>query len=261
MTAYANERPTRIAQASMNQTWAQIAAIGCGFLLVLYAAVRVYQGIAGWKYGLDSTLPEFQIYWMRLLWTQLVLLPIIGVGWLGYLWFTRDRDLEDLPPQVEIVRYFKLLGLLLVYVFAVYWGASYFAEQDGSWHQTVLRDTSFTPSHIAIFYLSFPVYIICGSAALMYATTRLPKFARRISIPFMLAVFGPFFILPNVGLNEWGHAFWFMEEWFTAPLHWGFVALGWTGLALFGLALQIGLRLNELINEIWGEHALDGVAH
>ncbi len=37
-----------------------------------------------------------------------------------------------------------------------------------------------------------------------------------------------------------------MEELFTAPLHWGFVVLGWTALALGGLLIQIILRVVAL---------------
>ena len=50
-----------------------------------------------------------------------------------------------------------------------------------------------------------------------------------------LAVIGPFMILPNVGLNEWGHTFWFMEELFVAPLHYGFVFFGWSALGVLGV--------------------------
>jgi len=53
-------------------------------------------------------------------------------------------------------------------------------------------------------------------------------------------------IFPNVGLNEWGHTFWFMEELFVAPLHWMFVFFGWFSLAVFGVSLQILGRLGEL---------------
>ena len=61
------------------------------------------------------------------------------------------------------------------------------------------------------------------------------------SFPLVAAVVGPMFILPNVGLNEWGHAFWFVDELFSAPLHWGFVTLGWCGLfgGTGGVAAQI----------------------
>jgi methane/ammonia monooxygenase subunit C len=50
----------------------------------------------------------------------------------------------------------------------------------------------------------------------------------------------------NVGLNEWGHTFWFMEELFVAPLHWMFVFFGWFSLAVYGVALQIIGRVQEL---------------
>ena len=53
-------------------------------------------------------------------------------------------------------------------------------------------------------------------------------------------------IFPNVGLNEWGHTFWFMEEIFVAPLHWGFVFFGWAALAVFGVSLTILNRVREL---------------
>jgi methane/ammonia monooxygenase subunit C len=62
-------------------------------------------------------------------------------------------------------------------------------------------------------------------------------------------------ILPNVGLNEWGHTFWFMEELFVAPLHYGFVFFGWLALAIAGVLLQVfssfaGLIGKELIATI-----------
>src|SRR5665647_2968518 len=52
-----------------------------------------------------------------------------------------------------------------VYLFGVYWGGSFFTEQDASWHQVIIRDTSFTPSHVVVFYGSFPMYIVCGVAS------------------------------------------------------------------------------------------------
>ncbi|MFO0699758.1 MAG: methane monooxygenase/ammonia monooxygenase subunit C [Nitrospira sp.] len=81
---------------------------------------------------------------------------------------------------------------------------------------------------------TFPLYITCGVSSYLYAQTRLPLYSQATSFPLVAAVVGPMFILPNVGLNEWGHAFWFVDELFAAPLHWGFVTLGWCGL--FGAA-------------------------
>ena len=112
---------------------------------------------------------------------------------------------------------------------------------------TVIRDTDFTPSHIIEFYMSYPMYIVVGVGGFMYARTRLPTFALKgWSVAYVLLFVGPFMIFPNVGLNEWGHTFWFMEELFVAPLHWMFVFFGWFSLAVFGVALQILGRVGEL---------------
>ena len=224
-------------------------------LTIMYAAARVYQQIFGWSAGLDSTLPEFQTYWMNFFWTELAVEAVVGAGLWSCLWFTRDRHLDKLSPKEELRRYFNLVGWLMVYAFAVYFAVSFFAEQDAAWHQTVVRDTSLTPSHIILFYLGIPTYVIAGVGAFLYAMTRLPRYASGISVPFVLAVTGPFMILPNLGYNEWGHAFWLMEEVFGAPLHWGFVVLGWSVLALGGVLLQGIHRMIELLHTIFPEMA------
>jgi len=43
-------------------------------------------------------------------------------------------------------------------------GASFFTEQDGTWHMTVIRDTDFTPSHIIEFYMSYRLLVIAVGA-------------------------------------------------------------------------------------------------
>jgi methane/ammonia monooxygenase subunit C len=223
--------------------WAMIA------LFVFYVSIRIYEQYFGWKAGLDSFSPEFQTYWLNLMWTELPLefIAFCGIG--GYLWKTRDRNIDAVTPREEMRRLLNVVGWLSVYAFTVYWGASYFTEQDGTWHQTVIRDTDFTPSHILEFYLSYPIYIIAGWGSFMYARTRVPMFAKKISLNFLIFFIGPFMIFPNVGLNEWGHTFWFMEELFTAPLHWGFVFFGWFALAVFGTVCQVFDRIIELSKE------------
>lgn len=47
-----------------------------------------------------------------------------------------------------------------------------------------------------------------------------------------------------------------MEEVFTAPLHWGFVVLGWTLVALGGVVVQVLQRVMELIDKIEAESAV-----
>lgn len=227
--------------------WPTICFVGTVLLMVFY---RWFQQEFAWKTGLDSTLPEFDATWMVLLKYELMLIPALWVGLWTWLWVTRDRHLDQLKPEEELRRYFTLVLFIFSYAFIVYWAGSFFAEQDASWHQTVVRDTSFTPSHIVLFYGTFPAYITLGVGSFLYAMTRLPKFAERISVPFVLAVVGPVMIMPNLGFNEWGHAFWMMEEFFSAPLHWGFVVLGWSVLALGGLAAQIMVHIVEVIKRI-----------
>ena len=224
-------------------------------IALLMAAYRIYQQIFAWSAGLDSTDPAFETYWMNLLKGELVLLVCSWVGLWSWLWVTRDRNLRALKPRDEIRRYFNLVLYILVYAFCVYFTGSFFAEMDASWHQTVVRDTAFTPSHVILFYGTIPLYILFGVGAFLYSVTRLPRFAERLSIPFTLAVAGPFLILPNLGYNEWGHAFWMMEEFFSAPLHWGFVVLGWSVLALGGLLLQIAQHIFETMGRLERETA------
>lgn len=217
-----------------------------GALTVFYLIVRVYQQQMSWKYGLDFFDPNYQTYWMSILYTELPTWAISATLLWGYLWKSRDRALDRLSPQEELKRYWSLAMWLMVYGYAVYWGASFFTEQDGTWHQTVVRDTDFTPSHIIEFYMSYPIYIVIGVGSYLYAKTRLPLFAKGHNLAFLMLVAGPAMIFVNVALNEWGHTFWIMEELFVAPLHWGFVTLGWFGLAVWGVFLTACPRVFEL---------------
>lgn len=221
------------------------AAVG-GFIL-FYIGVRWYEGVFGWKYGLDSFAPEFQTYWMNLLYAELVIEALATAGLVSYLWKTRDRNMDAMSPREELRRYCTLYMWWVVYGVGLYWGASFFTEQDGAWHQSVIRDTDFTPSHIIEFYMSYPIYVMVGLGSMVYAKTRIPFFSKGWSVPYLMLVFGPFMIFPNVGLNGWGHTFWFMEEIFVAPLHWGFVFFAWFILGIFGVFLQMQSRMRELI--------------
>lgn len=237
-------------------------AFAFGIYTVFYLWVRWYEGVYGWSAGLDAFAPEFEKYWMNFLYTEIVLEVTTAALLWGYLWRTRDRNLDALAPREELRRNITHLIWLVAYAWAIYWGASYFTEQDGTWHQTIVRDTDFTPSHIIEFYLSYPIYIITGYAAMIYAHTRLPYFDYRkkgLSLPYLITVVGPFMILPNVGLNEWGHTFWFMEELFVAPLHYGFVFFGWFALSILGLLLQVFASFANLIGrELCGESVYRG---
>jgi methane/ammonia monooxygenase subunit C len=227
-----------------------LAIIG---MAVMFVAFRLYQQVFAWNFGLDATSPEFDKYWMTLVKIEIPVL--FGAGFIcwTYLWLTRDRNLAALGPKEELRRYFYFTMWLVAYTFAIYFIGSFFAEGDGVWHQTVIRDTPFTPSHNVLFYACIPTYIFFSVGGFIYAMTRLPAFSRGISVAHVLAVLGPVLILPNLGFNEWGHAFWLTEEIFGHPLHWGFVVLGWNALALPGVALQILQRMIPLFNEVFGQ--------
>ena len=215
--------------------------------LVFNSWVVWYERVYGWAAGLDSFAPEFETYWMNFLYIEIVAEVIVASILWGYIWKTRDRNLAAITPREELRRNMTHLIWLFAYAWAIYWGASFFTEQDGTWHQTIVRDTDFTPSHNLEFYLSYPIYIITGGSAFLYAKTRLPFWSEGLSLPYLIAVTGPFMILPNVGLNEWGHTFWFMEELFVAPLHYGFVIFGWLALAIMGVLLQVFASFSNLI--------------
>lgn len=219
-------------------------------LTFIYMGFRIYQGAYGVSTGLDSTEPAFETYWMRLFNFNITFVTLFAALSWGWLWFTRDKNLDTLEPKEEIRRYLTLTMWISVYTFAVYWAGSYFAEQDNSWHQVAIRDTPFTANHIIEFYFNFPMYIILGGCAWLYARTRLPLYAKGISLPLTLAVVGPFMILVSVGFNEWGHTFWFREEFFAAPIHWGFVIGVWFALGVGGILLQGVTRLIELLDEL-----------
>ena len=246
-----SSRDLHLAQSSdttsrftLSYVWFAVTMI---VLTGVYVSYRVYQQMYGMSAGLDSTEPIFQDIWMRLFWTQLPILFGIVALIQVYLFFTRDRNIDALSPEEELKRYFALTMWLVVYTFTFYWIGSFFGEGDGNWHQTVLRDTPITPSHVVLFYACIPLYLMFGIGSFVYAMTRIPAFCKGISLMHVFAVVGPFLILPNLGYNEWGHAYWLTEEIFSHPLHWGFVVLGWNALSLAGVLMQIISRFRELM--------------
>ena len=242
-----------VVQPLTTQSWRfnlKPMVIGMAILIAIFGTARWYQGWAAWDYGLDATDPLFDTYWMTVFWVQLAIEGTLFWVFVGYMWLTRDKHLNNLQPRVELNRLMLWVSMLVVYAFSFYFAGSLFAEQDASWHQTVVRDTSFTPSHIFLFYMAMPIFIIIGFSLFFYAITRLPFFAEKISIPLVLVVCGPFMLLPTVGYNEWGHAFWLMEEYFTVPLHWGFVFFGWSIIALGGVLIQVVKYLITLMPKV-----------
>ncbi len=219
-------------------------------IAVVFGLYRVYQHQTAFTFGLDYFSDDFQKYWMTVLYVELTVIPLLGAAIVGYLWKTRDRHLDQLKPVDELGRYMKLVGMLLLFVTVFYLTGSIYAESDAAWHQVTVRDTDFTPTHIGLFYFAVPTLIVLGVSSFMYARTRLPQFAERVSLPFAIAVAGPIMIMPNLGFNEWGHTFFYAEELFAAPIHWGFVLLGWAVFAAAGLLVQVLTRIIALTKQM-----------
>ena len=53
---------------------------GFGILTAIYMGLRIYQGAFAVSTGLDSTEPAFEIYWMRLLYIELVIVALVASG-------------------------------------------------------------------------------------------------------------------------------------------------------------------------------------
>lgn len=229
--------------------WAKLFGV-LVVMAIVFGSYRIYQHTTAFTVGLDYFSEDFQKYWMTLLYIQLPVLFGTMLAIVAWLWRTRDRHLDKLAPAEELRRYFVLLAQIMVFAVVAYLTASPFTEADAAWHQVTVRDTDFTPTHITLFYFGIPMFIGAGVVSFAYARTRIPQFANKLSLPFALVVAGPIMIMPNLGLNEWGHTFFYAEELFAAPIHWGFVLLGWATFAAGGLVVQILTRVVELTKVI-----------
>ncbi|HEY9136015.1 MAG TPA: methane monooxygenase/ammonia monooxygenase subunit C [Pseudomonadales bacterium] len=212
---------------------------------LIFGAYRMYLNKYAFTVGLDYFEPEFQKYWMTLFYIQVPVIMVIGIASNAYLWFTR-HTVEAMSPQKELRVYMVMLAMLLAFGISFAILFSLFTEADAAWHQVTIRDTDFTPTHILLFYFLIPFAITALATAFIWLHTRMPDFRDRISLPLLILVAGVAMIMPNVGFNEWGHTFFYAEELFAAPIHYGFVTLGWAFFAVAGLLIQIMNRLRLL---------------
>ncbi len=232
--------------------WA--AAIGMTVGLSIFVlAYRWYTEKYSFTVGLDYFEPDFAKYWMSLFWVQVISLSallFIGAPW---CWFTRPKDPYEMTPQKELGVYYLIMTFMTVGTLALMVVLGLFVEADAAWHQTTIRDTDFTPTHIGLFYLVIPAGAVGAIIGAIWLHTRMPDFIGRLSVPFFIVAMAPLLIMPNLGLNEWGHTFFYAEELFAAPIHWGFVVLGWGLFAFGGLLLQILNRVRVLTTTDWQE--------
>lgn len=222
---------------------------------LIFGAYRLYLNKYAFTVGLDYFEPEFQQYWMTLFYIQVPVVMVIGIASNAYLWFSR-HSVEAMSPQKELRAYMVMLAMLLAFGMSFAIVFSLFTEADAAWHQVTIRDTDFTPTHILLFYFLVPVMITALVTAFIWLHTRMPDFRDRVSLPLLMLITGIAMIMPNVGFNEWGHTFFYAEELFAAPIHYGFVTLGWAFFAVVGLLVQILNRLKLLTSMSHAEPAV-----
>ena len=73
--------------------------IGVAAICTFYVCVRIYEQVFGWYAGLDSFAPEFTTYWMTILYIEEPVELISFLALVGWMWKTRDRDIEKLASR------------------------------------------------------------------------------------------------------------------------------------------------------------------
>ena len=217
--------------------------------LVGFAVIRWYQQVYSFEYGLDYFEPEFATYWMSILYIELILITLLGAIGSAWVWFTRPSEVH-MTARRELKSYMTMLTFMLGGCVILPVALGVFVEADAVWHQVTIRDTDFTPTHIILFYGIIPLALAGGMIGFLWAHTRLPDFRNRVSLNLAIFLSGFGLIMPNLGLNEWGHTFWYAEELFAAPIHWGFVVLGWSAFAVGGFFVQVLSRIAYLTRVI-----------
>ena len=221
------------------------SSIAVGLVAILFGVYRWYQQNYSFTVGLDYFEPEFQTYWMNLFWFQMIVITAVGAIGVPWIWMTRPDEAE-MTPERELGTYYLILTLMAFGSFLIVVILGLFAEADAAWHQVTIRDTDFTPTHIGLFYFAIPVLTVFVALTFVWIHTRMPDFRNRVSLSFAVVASAPILIMPNLGLNEWGHTFFYAEELFAAPIHYGFVVLGWGIFAISGFLLQCFNRIRIL---------------
>jgi len=147
----------------------KVCIFGCLAIVVVTAVHWWYTSRYAWTVGIDASTPEFTKYFRSLVWAELL---IVGAGtglWWGWLVRT-GRHLIDqkVTPDEEVRRIAVFWGLVAMTSLTLYVMASFWPNQDGSWHQTAIRDTALTPSHIPMFYFWFPAGITMTIGTYLY---------------------------------------------------------------------------------------------
>jgi methane/ammonia monooxygenase subunit C len=218
-------------------------------LLAVAVGLRIYQQFFAWKSGLDSSSHAFTLEWRTVLIGGLLGVGIVTLIWWGWLLRSARHVALKISHNEEIRRIAVFWGLVGATSVCLYIEASFFPNQDGAWHQTAVRDTAFTPSHIPMFYIFFPLGITMTIGTYLYGRTRLPNIygpAKGFPWSFALLIAASVTEMGQVAMNEWGHSLWIPEEVFAAPFHWPFVFYGWLAGGIFALWAETLIRMLKI---------------
>ena len=222
----------------------------CAILIVINTGLWVWDYNYMFTAGLNSASPEFTSHYRVLFWTELISLGLFSGLWVG--WLVRSgRALvgQPVPHAEEIRRLAVLWSLVGATSLSIYIEASFWPNWDGAWHQTMVRDTALTPTHIPMFYFWFPLSVVLAFGTYVYGRFRLPAvYGKDKGFPwsFFLLISAAVLEVLEVAFNEWGHSLWISEEFFAVKFHWPFVIYGWLAGGMFAVWGETILRLFEV---------------
>lgn len=222
----------------------------CGLIL----AANIFLWWWDYKYaftaGIDSASQAFTTYYRTLFWGELIAIGVITGVWYGWLMRNGPDVLKKPYSNAEEVRRIAVLWSIIgATSLSVYIEASFWPNWDGSWHQTLVRDTALTPIHIPMFYFFFPLSVVLALGAYIYGRFWIPEvYGKEKGFPwsFFLLISAAVLECVQVAFNEWGHSLWISEEFFSAPFHWPFVTYGWLAGGMFAVWGETIIRLFEI---------------
>jgi methane/ammonia monooxygenase subunit C len=228
--------------------------VGCTSFLLVAVIIRIWQQFTALEAGLDSASNAFATQYRTLFYAEVAAVTIGTLAWWAYL-VRNGREVvkKEASPGEEVRRIAVFWGLVGTSSVILYIAASFFPNQDGAWHQTLVRDTALTPNHIPMFFLFFPLATTITVGTYLYGRFWIPKvYGAEKGFPwsFFLLISAAVTEMSQVAMNEWGHSLWITEEIFAVPFHWPFVWYGWLAAGIFALWAETIIRLLNIENEI-----------
>ena len=235
----------------------RVCIVGCVAFLVLALAIRIFQQFTAWTIGIDAASHDFGLYYRSLFYAEVFSVSVATLWWWGSM-VRRGRTVvtKEITHAEEVRRVAVFWGLVGTLCVILYIMASFWPNEDGSWHQTAVRDTALTPAHIPMFFLFFPLGITFTVGTYLYGRYWLPKvYGAENGFPwsFFFLIAASVTEMFQVAMNEWGHSLWITEEIFAVPFHWPFVLYGWLAAGIFALWAETLVRLLQIEGEIEAE--------